>query len=218
MDYYESLIIGLFIIVPAIVGWLRFSNINSVFYPFLILIWINTLNEVFSSIIMQFGYYNTVNFNIWLLVDAYIFLWLFKKWNVFERSKRLYKSLWVLFSIVWTLETIFLSKLTLGFNSYFRILYCFIVVLMSINTINYLLLRERRSLIKNSMFIISCTFVIFYTITVLAETFFASNLKLGDNFRINIDHIVIFASLICNLIYTLAILWMPKKQAFILQY
>ena len=218
MDYYESLIIGLFIIVPAIVGWLRFSNINSVFYPFLILIWINTLNEVFSSIIMQFGYYNTVNFNIWLLVDAYIFLWLFKKWNVFERSKRLYNSLWVLFSIVWTLETIFLSKLTLGFNSYFRILYCFIVVLMSINTINYLLLRERRSLIKNSMFIISCTFVIFYTITVLAETFFASNLKLGDNFRINIDHIVIFASLICNLIYTLAILWMPKKQAFILQY
>ena len=218
MDYYESLIIGLFIIVPAIVGWLRFSNINSVFYPFLILIWINTLNEVFSSIIMQFGYYNTVNFNIWLLVDAYIFLWLFKKWNVFERSKRLYKSLWVLFSIVWTLETIFLSKLTLGFNSYFRILYCFIVVLMSIKTINYLLLRERRSLIKNSMFIISCTFVIFYTITVLAETFFASNLKLGDNFRINIDHIVIFASLICNLIYTLAILWMPKKQAFILQY
>jgi len=217
MNYYVGLWLSLVIVIPAIVGAIRFASINPVFFPFIISVWLNTLNLLFGAIIVEFGYYNFVHYNIWYLLDAFISLWLFKEWNLFE-SKRLYRSLWILLSIVWLSETILFSKLTHDYNSYFRIFYSFIVILMSITTINSLLMKERKHLLKNPMFLICCTFVILNTITVLTEAFFASNLHLGDAFRINMDRITILTSLLCNLIYALAILWMPKKQAFILQY
>ena len=203
--------------IPAVVGWIRFPQINPVFYPFLISIWLNALNVIFGSIIVQFGYYNIFHYNIWFLIDAFLLLWLFKKWNLFE-SKKVYYSLWVLLSVCWLAESIFLSKLTRDYNSYFRIFYSFLIVLMSISTINSLLMRERKPLIRNPMFIICCTFALYNTITVVAEAFFASHLQLGDSFRINMDFMILYAGFLFNTIYAIAILWMPKKQAFILQY
>jgi hypothetical protein len=217
MGYYVSTWLGLVVVLPAIVGAVRFVSIDPVFYPFIISIWLNTLNLIFGAIIVEFGYYNIVHYNIWFLLDALILLWLFKKWNVFE-SKKVYHSLAIFLSIVWLSETIFFSGLTHEYNSYFRILYSFIIILLSISTINSLLMRERKPLLKNPMFVICCTFVILNTITVLTEAFFASNLHLGDTFRINMDIITILTNLLCNLIYALTILWMPKKQAFTLQY
>jgi hypothetical protein len=217
MSYYIALIISLFILAPAIIGAIRFLNINTIFYPFIISIWVNAINLILGFIIVEFGYFNTFHYNIWFLIDALIWLWLFRKWNLFE-SQIFYKSLWFLLIVAWLLETIFLSKLTLDYNSYFRILYSFIVILMSISTINSILMKERKLLLKNPMFVISCTLVLANIITVLTEAFFASNLQLGDEFRSNMERMVVITSLLCNLIYALAILWMPKKQAFILQY
>ncbi len=166
---------------------------------------------------MRLGYYNIFHYNIWFLLDAIVLLWSFKKWNLFE-SKKVYNSLWILISICWLLESIFLSKLTRDYNSYFRILYSFLIILMSISTINSLLMKERKPLIKNPIFVICCTFVLLNTITVLGEAFFASHLQLGNNFRINVDHVIVYTGWLCNTVYAITILWMPKKQAFILQY
>ena len=217
-SYYIDLMLSIFfIMIPAVVGWIRFPQINPVFYPFLISIWLNALNVIFGSIIVQFGYYNIFHYNIWFLIDAFLLLWLFKKWNLFE-SKKVYYSLWVLLSVCWLAESIFLSKLTRDYNSYFRIFYSFLIVLLSISTINSLLMRERKPLIRNPIFIICCTFALYNTITVVAEAFFASHLQLGDSFRINMDFMILYAGFLFNTIYAIAILWMPKKQAFILQY
>ena len=217
-SYYIDTMGGiLFILIPTIVGWARFPNISPVFYPFLISIWLNALNVIFGSIIVQFGYYNIFHYNIWFLLDAFMSLWLFKKWNLFE-SKKLYHSLWFILGLCWLLESIFLSKLTQDYNSYFRIFYSFLIVLMSISTINFLLMRERKPLLKNPIFVICCTFVLMNTITVLAEAFFTSHLQLGDKFRINMEKMIMYTGFLFNTIYAIAILWMPKKQAFILQY
>jgi len=218
MSYYENLVISLFFAIsPVIVGAIRFSKINPVFYPFLVSLWLSAFNLTFGYLIVNFGYYNIVHYNIWFLLDAFVLLWLFKKWNLFE-SKKLYHSLQFLLGICWLLESIFLSKLIQDYNSYFRIVYSFLVILMSISTINSLLMRERKSLLKNPMFVICCTFVLMNTITVLAEAFFASHLQLGESFRINMDNIIVYSGFLFNTVYAIAILWMPKKQAFILQY
>ena len=188
-SYYIDLMLSIFfIMIPAVVGWIRFPQINPVFYPFLISIWLNALNVIFGSIIVQFGYYNIFHYNIWFLLDAYLSLWIFKRWNLFE-SKKSYRNLWILISSFWLIETVFFSKLVFEYNSYFRIFYCFVIILMSINTINATLMRERKALIKNPMFVICCTLVLSNTITVLGESFFASNLQLGNRFRISVDRI-----------------------------
>jgi hypothetical protein len=194
--------------VPAIIAAVRLPNISSEFDPFLIFIWLNAFNVGFGNIIEPLGYYNIVHYNIWFLSDAFILLWLFKKWNLFE-SKKLYYSIGIMFAICWAAETIFLSKFTGDFNSYFRILYSFIVILLSKANINPL---------KNSIFLICCTFVLLNTITVIGEAFFAYNLILGNKFRMYMEDLITFINVLCSLFFALIILWMPKKQAFILQY
>lgn len=218
MDYYVILTFSLFSIVPTIIAWARLSNINPIYYPFLISVWLNAVNNVFGGIVVEYGYYNTFHYNIWILLDAFVLLWSFKKWGFFDGGKKLYYLLSALFGVVWISETIFITKLTIDYNSYFRILYSFVIILISINTVNYLIIRERKTLLKNSMFIICCALILFNTIHVLAEAFFAANLQLGYRFRYNMEFMIVVTSLLCNITYSLAILWMPKKQAFTLQY
>jgi hypothetical protein len=215
--YYFLKVLNLLIIIPVIISIVRFNKINPVFRPFAYLLWGGCLNEVFSGVVIQMGYYNTVNFNIWLLLEAYILIWLFKEWRLPVSSKKLYNSMFFIYSIAWLLETIFISKLTLGFNSYFRILYSFITVLMSISLINFLLLKER-NLLRNPMFIISCAFILFYTITSVAEAFYAYGLHFPGKGDIYMSVVITVTNFVCNLIFVLAILWMPKRQAFSLQY
>ena len=217
MDFYLAVSLSLSIVVPAIIAAVRLPVISSDFDPFLISIWLNAFNVGFGSIIVQFGYYNIVHYNIWFLADAFILLWVFRKWNLFE-SKKLFNSIATIFAICWTAETIFLSKFTGEFNSYFRILYCFIVILLSIGMINTLLLKANINPLKNSIFLICCTFVLLNTITVIGEAFFAYNLILGNEFRMYMEDLIIFINVLCSLFFALIILWMPKKQAFTLQY
>ena len=71
---------------------------------------------------------------------------------------------------------------------------------------------------KNSSFIICCGFIVMLTYTLLTEMFYAYGLELSDAFTQNLNYIFIFMNLFSNVIYALAILWMPKRQAFTLQY
>ena len=217
MDFYIAASLSLSMMVPAIIAAVRLPNISSEFDPFLIFIWLNAFNVGFGNIIEPLGYYNIVHYNIWFLSDAFILLWLFKKWNLFE-SKKLYYSIGIMFAICWAAETIFLSKFTGDFNSYFRILYSFIVILLSISMINNLLLKANINPLKNSIFLICCTFVLLNTITVIGEAFFAYNLILGNKFRMYMEDLITFINVLCSLFFALIILWMPKKQAFTLQY
>ena len=217
MDFYVAASLSLFIVVPAIVAAVRLPDISSDFDPFLIFIWLNAFNVGFGTIIEPLGYYNIVHYNIWFLADAFILLWLFRKWNLFE-SKKVYRSIVIMLGICWLVETIFFSKLTTDYNSYFRILYSFIVILRSISLINSLLLKANINPLKNPIFLICCTFILLNTITVIGEAFFAYNLILGNEFRMYMEDLIIFINVLCSLFFALIILWMPKKQAFTLQY
>lgn len=217
MNFYVSIALNHLITVPAIVSWVRYKNINPAFYPFLIWVWAGFLNETISIFLMFNGYYNIVNFNIFLLAQSLLFLWLFKRWNLFNQ-KKIYFFLLTAFIVAWLRETIFFSKLTQAFNSYFLIFHSFIIVLMSISIINMLLMKERASLSRNPVFIICSALVLFFTLQVLTEAFWAYGVKLSPSFQNGLTLIVVFTNLFCNFIYTLAIVWMPKKQPFTLQY
>jgi hypothetical protein len=219
MNFYVSQVINLLILFVGIVGWVKFKSISPTYYPFIILIWVGTVNEVYSAVIINFfGKYNIINLNLYWLAEAVLMLWQFKVWNLFGSLNRIYNVLLILFIGSWLTETIMLSKLHLEFNSYFKILYAFISVLLSISMINQTLMKEKDGLAKNSIFIICIGFVFMLTYSLLTELFYVYRLELSDTFNTNLHYIFIVINFFCNLLYILAILWMPKKQAFTLQY
>ena len=88
---------------------------------------------------------------------------------------------------------------------------------MAINVTNSLIITEQRSLIKNPIFLLCISFIFFFTYTILVEIFWKYGLTKRSTFGFNVYIILEYVNLITNLVYALAILWMPRKQKFILR-
>src|SRR6266480_4068900 len=149
------------IIIPALMGWVRFKQIHPTYYPFIFCIWIGLLNEVISFLVTNSHHSNAVNSNIYVLLEGGLILWQFERWGNFTRKEVYFISYLVLFVAVWIMENFFISRITY-FSSYFRILYAAVLSLMSINFMNSIIVREHRSILKNASFLMCSGFIIYY--------------------------------------------------------
>ena len=82
--------------------------------------------------------------------------------------------------------------------------------------INRLILDERSGLIKNSVFLITIGFIVFFTYKILIEIFWVYGLNASRDFRVEVYRIMTYINLAINLIYALAVLWIPKKREYTL--
>ena len=203
------------IVIAAIIGWVKFKKINPAYYPFIYCIWIGFLNEIIGYFLIYSGHSNAINNNIYVLAEALLITWQFKNWNLFHRFRGFFFALLVCFVLFWMGEIFFMKGIRYTI-SYFRIFYSFVVVLMSINIISGLLMKDRMNMLKNSTFLICAGFIIYFTYKVLIGIFWLYGLGVNSQFRMNVVWILIYINLFANLIYALAILWMPARQRFLL--
>jgi hypothetical protein len=215
MNYYVIAIFAFSIIIPAVLGFWKFSGTNQDYHPFFFFIWFGLLNEIISTVVNFSGSSNAINSNIYVLIESFLILWLFRRWKLFKNYNIFY-ALVFLYLAAWVAENLFISRITF-FNSYFRILYSFGTVLMSIQVVNQLIVRQQKSMTTNATFIISIGFIIYYTYKILVEVFWVYGLNKNSEFRENVYNILHFINLFCNLIYALAIVWIPRKKEFIRQ-
>lgn len=82
--------------------------------------------------------------------------------------------------------------------------------------INRIIITERKSLIRNPVFIICLAFIIYFTYKVLLEIFWLYGLNSSREFRVEVYNIFKYINLFANLIYALAILWIPRKREYML--
>lgn len=205
------------IIIAAAIGWARFAKINPAYYPFLFLIWIGLLNEILGYFLIYSGHSNAINNNIYVLIESLLIAWQFEKWGLFEQSKWLYKSILSLFVLTWLIEILFIKGINLTI-SYFRIIYSFVIVLMSLNVINRQLLSEKKSIYKNAIFLICTIFVIYFLYKAIVGIFWLYGLGENHQFRMNVIWILIYVNLFANLMYALAVVWIPTKHRFSLPF
>ena len=210
-----DLVFAFSIIIPAIIGLVRYTKINKAYYPFIYCIWIGLINEIVSYCLIERGYYNTVNSNIFMLLESLLLLWQFKNWGLFQKKKLLLQVILMLIVIAWVLENFIFFKIT-RYNSYFLITYSFLISFMSISIINRLIVTERKRLVKNPTFILCVAFVMYYTYSVFSEAFWIYGVDENPDLAVKVHSITVLTNFIAILLYTVAILWMPSKQKFTL--
>jgi hypothetical protein len=215
MSYEVAMALAFSVAIPAILGFIKFPGANPEYTPFFCYLWLGLLNEIISSVVIYAGYSNAINNNIYVLLESMLILWLFRRWKLFK-TYNIYYALVFLYLAVWVTENLFVSKITL-FNSYFRIVYSFATVLMSIQVVNQLIVRQQKSITRNPMFIITIGFIIYYTYKILVEVFWVYGLNNSPEFQTDVYNILNIINLICNLIYAIAIIWIPRKKEFIRQ-
>ncbi|MDB5196485.1 MAG: hypothetical protein JWP88_856, partial [Flaviaesturariibacter sp.] len=203
-------------ILPAVVlGIVRWRHADRVYRPFFILLFIGVLNEVVSQCSIHYFHTNALNSNIYVLVEALLLLWQFQCWKLFYRTG-VYTLIGGLLMAVWIGECFIFSGIRF-FCSYYRICYAFAVVLMSILMVNRLIVNEYQPILKSSAFLICTGFIFYYTYQVLVEIFYLYGLSSSKAFGNSIYHILSYINIFTNLIYAIAILWMPRKREFMLQ-
>ena len=201
--------------IAVIVALFKNRAVLKSFRPFIYLVSAGFLNEMLSLYLILNHHQNAVNGNIYVLLEFLLILWLFKNWEVQKKAPLIYLA--VITVIIWIFDTLILNSIN-HFSSIYRIFYSFVVIYLSINQMNWIIVNERKNIIKDSKFILCTAFIIFFAYKALLETFFLIELKLSNHFYHSLFIILTFLNLVINLVYALAALWMPTKQRFTLPY
>jgi hypothetical protein len=132
----------------------------------------------------------------------------FHHWKVFTRHNKLILIIALILGVVWIAENLFYSTIS-SFNYVFLIAYSFVLALLSIYTINTIVVALNRPLFKNSMFIICVGLVIYFIYTIIVFTL----LLVGGNKQVlrEVFEIKVDINALVNLIYAVAVYFIPVK-------
>ena len=166
---------------------------------------------------IKHGKSNAINNNLYYLLEGLLVVYQFKSWKLEPGSKYVYPGLVALLIIVWLAEILVFSSISV-FASWFLIFYSYMITLLSITMTTNLLLKERKVLVKNSVFLICVGFIIYFTNAILVEAFYLYGVSASKVFQTAVVRIMTFINLFTNLLFTLAVLWIPTKQRFSFSY
>jgi hypothetical protein len=203
--------------IVAITALVRFRTVLKTYRPFFYFSIIAFINEVVSTISIKHYGSNTINYNIYTLLEALLVLWQFRNWGLQQAKKKLYLIIGAMLTVLWIVEYLIIHSVR-EISSIYLICYYFIFIFLSIDQMNYVLITERKDVLKNSRFIISTILLISYTYQAILEVFFYIDLKASHAFYHYIILIFIIINLFMNLLLALAALWTPTKQRFTLPY
>lgn len=215
MKYYFYLALNLSIFIPGIVAVVRYSKINKSYYPFLYCLWVGCINEILSLVLILNNHQTLINNNFYVLIESLLLLWFLKETKIVIKEKIFY-LLVMIFTAAWISENFIFRSITLN-STYFRIFYSFVLVLLSINTINKKIFLRKTHLLSDATFIICTGFIIYFTYKIIVQAFAIYGFSKQSGFLLNIYIIMYYINFIVNIIYTLAIVWMPRKIKYSLQ-
>jgi hypothetical protein len=212
-SYWFSWVMSYSILIAALIGIIRYRSIHSAYKPFIWIIWLGSLNEIISTLSIVSNRTNTVNSNIYVLIELLLFLYVFYRWR--QLTKRSMLILLAFLSLIWITDNLIRHDLTTT-NAVFRAFASFILAFLAIGQINILIVNEKK-LLRNGRFIISLGMLIFFSYKSFVEVFYAIPYKMPDAFYQKLFAILIIINFISNILYAIASLCLPSKPAYTLR-
>jgi hypothetical protein len=203
--------------VPAIAAIVRYRNSPVVYRPFFRMLWVGACNAVLSIACAYLFRNNILNSNIYVLAEFIFLLVIFYRWNHSELARK-YIILGSAGVLIWILDNLVFHNPGKTINSIYRIYYCMVTIFLSIDFINRLIVFEKKKLIYNAMFLICVGFVCLFSYKAYIESFYLLKLSFSAEFRTNVFFIFQYINAFSNLVFTIAIVCIPKKQEFFMQH
>lgn len=213
MNLSISFVSSFSLIFAAVIGLYRIWKVSAAYYPFLFLIWLGLCNEIITYTITNTN--SSINTNIYFLFEGILILFFFKQLHFFHKSATLYYLLQCAIIVIWIIEVL-QKGIATELASYFIIVHSLVIALLSITMINRQIGYGRKNILKNAIFLICICFIVYFTNAILVEVFYMFNL-FSNEFALNIQTILSVINICTNLIYAIAILWIPERQRFSLQ-
>jgi hypothetical protein len=220
MDTYLFSQIGSYtIILAVIIGVVRFKKILETYRLFIYMIIIGLAIEIISyiSIALDYSYISRIATNFYVLFEYFLIFFLFKRWGVFTAYKSMFRIINIVILFIWVADNFLINTIT-ETNSFFRVCYSTVLVLLSNNHLSRVMSLVQRNIHKNADFIICVTFILYFSSRAVFEVFYFIKAPFSNNFYLYIFLIFLSINILSNLLYAYAMLCLPTKQKFIQPY
>jgi hypothetical protein len=208
---YLGLIVA---VLPCIAGLVRFRRLGVTYQPLFLLSIAGLAAEIVSD---YFVYYRkTSNADIsdaYALLEWVLIFWQFRVWGFFRAQKAIGLAILCIPCIVWVAENLIFGKM-LNFSPYFRILTCFIIVLFSVNKINFMITHDDRRLLGHPDFLICIGFIIYFTYDIVYEWAYQSSASGATEITKTIIFLFGYINALINIIFAIAFLRIPSPRKF----
>ncbi len=205
------------IAIAATIGLIRFQKINRAYRPFIFITIAALANEVASTLLIMSDNSNAISTNMLNLVEGCLWLFQIKVWGGFKRRKWVFPALFSTMVCIWIVENLVFGRIHV-FSSIFAVTSAVVFVFLAIDQVNQLIVEEKGNLLRNSRFLICVGIIIFFTYRIMVESFYLMDLTQSNQFLRNVFGILVFVNVFVNLLFALAILWMPTRQKFSLPF
>jgi len=212
MFYWISVFMSFSVCIAAVIAAVRIRNLDPVYLPFILCIWIGTINELISFVLAQNGYANIANNNIYILIEGILLLWQFKRWKII--NSRVFPTLVLLLAGTWFYEIHNLHALQ-NLHYCYRLLYAAIMVICCINFNNKLIISHANALVTNPGFLISTGYILYFIPKIVADTYWLYNANSSIEFLTAVFWVMATTNLLINLLFITAIIWIPRKPDYI---
>jgi hypothetical protein len=212
MTYLTGFLLALTVLFPLIAGIIRFSKIDESYHPFLLLLLMAFTSEVISFI-CKIALKSTpeITINLYSLIECMILLFQFHVWGFLKAKRALFYSLAALFGLIWVAENIILDNIV-QFTLFFNACYSFVLVLLSINQINQIIIQGTQHLFRNAKFILCLGFIIYFLYELIYDAAYFVSYDNDVAAAGKIINMFNYMNAFVNLIYGVAILLIPKKK------
>ena len=215
MFYYLKYLLAATILLPAIIGCIRFRKMDPAYYPFLICIILAAVNEIITFLLANAGFSSAYFFNTYSFIESILLFVQFMLWRTY-RLVTLKTIIGVLTITLFYVVSMFIISSGEA-ESIFMIGYAILLLILSLNEISHQLITTTNQLVKNANILIPFGLIIFYTYAIFIEVFWWYSHTETSVLSSKIYDIIPFINFFVNLIFAYAILWIPRKQNFILQ-
>jgi hypothetical protein len=203
---------------PVIAGLAHLQRIKKGGYqPFFILMLLAGFTELINPFVqVVLGMHNILVVIIYMLFEWLLIAWQFREWGLMRNRKKLYSVLVVLPCLVWLAERVVFWDADY-FMPYFQVLYCFLIVIFSVNTINFMITHDYRQLFRNPTFLICIAFIIYFVYTILFNWAYQTSRSGKTDTTTFIIMLHGYVNALTNIIFAIALLCIPPPQKFTLK-
>ncbi|HKO82715.1 MAG TPA: hypothetical protein VJU78_20050 [Chitinophagaceae bacterium] len=203
-------LLSLSVLFPFLIGLLRWRVISQRYYPLFIVFCFALLVEILYAFTSKNMAWVPGN-NLYILVESILIPLQFIVWGYMDKKRRAFYIIAGILILGWIAEHLVIGHIT-GLYPYFRMFYSLLIVLLSINMLNYLVIHEEKNLVRHPVFIICTGFIIFFTYQLVYEGIYhiVSNLESIDTSKLNAAFSIINA--VCNILYGIAFLLVPTRN------
>ena len=206
------------LLIPFCVALFRWRRTEKTYYPFYILLTLGVIQETVSFWMIHWLHRtNAPSVNIYGFLECSVIFWQFYCWNGFRSFGSPLTWLYALqagsFGL-WAVCNLLFFHLDDFVFPFYRILYPFVIVLLSVNEINLMITHDNRNLYRNPRFVICLGFIVFFLYQILYEgAFLVGGTDKTEVVPSEIIKLFNYVNAFVNGLYLIATLLVPRKRS-----